>query len=390
MPNNFSTDTFLQDNISKIIKFRRELHKKPELSNQETQTAKIITGYLEDCNPDEIVTEIGGSGVCAVFGNRQNGKTIMFRAELDALPIEDEIETEYVSENEMAGHKCGHDGHMANLLGLALWLKENPPINGAVALLFQPAEETGEGSERVIADKKFKVFQPDAIVALHNLPGFNKHSIIIKEQIFTAASTGMIVKFAGATSHAAHPEDGRSPSMGIAELIRFLEQELTEGSDKADGKLATVIHVRIGEVAFGTTPGKGVLMATLRANSSKMLQELTDATEKKVQALSEKYNLSNDISYTERFDSTFNNPKITKLVHQSASDCGLTVVEIDEPFRWSEDFGRFTSEIPGVLFGLGAGKKHPQLHNPQYDYPDELLETAITLFIKISQVFLDD
>jgi amidohydrolase len=141
-----------------LIQLRKELHRAPELSGNEKSTASLIVRELKKCNPDEILEEVGGTGVAAVFrANKEKAeKAILFRAELDAIAVQEETRLPYQSKYNGIMHGCGHDGHMAILVGLGYYLKENPPESKDVVLLFQPAEETGEGAERVLADKRFQ------------------------------------------------------------------------------------------------------------------------------------------------------------------------------------------------------------------------------------------
>lgn len=380
-------EAFFDNHIQDIIRFRHELHRYPEVSNKEEQTARRVEKWLRELNPSRIITGIGGYGLAACFGNPKAKKKLMFRAELDALPIPDDIDTDYKSKNAAAGHKCGHDGHMANLLGMALWLNQYPPENTLIILLFQPAEETGEGSQRVLDDSKFAGIKPDAIIALHNLPGYSRHSVIIKPDVFTFASTGLIIDLKGTTSHAAYPEDGNSPAKAMTEIIQMFDSAVEKFFKNEKGALITTIHARLGEVAFGTTPGKAVVMATLRSEQTKAHDAMTKKVSDIAKEIAVKYDLKCEIRTTERFESTVNNPEMSDRLKRAAEELGLEVKEPEKAFPWSEDFGRFTSHIPGVLFGLGAGKKYPQLHHPAYDYPDELIVTAIRVYLKIIDYF---
>lgn len=376
------TDTFIKNNLSEIISFRKELHANPEVSGKEIKTAERVEEWLKDCKPDRLITNIGGEGIAAVFG-QDYGKSLLFRAELDALPISDNIEAEYKSRIKGVGHKCGHDGHMANLAGLALWLKENRPKSGNVMLLFQPSEETGEGAAKMLSDPKLKQLGSPPVIAMHNLPGFEKGDVIIKDDVFTFASTGMIIQLEGATSHAAHPEGGISPSLAVSEIIQLLENPTSSTGHSEDMVRITVIHTKIGEQAFGTSPGEAVVMATIRSAETEIMDAATKEIESNVKKIVTKFKLSLNISYTERFETTRNDAEMADVVRKAAKDCALNIQEIEKPFPWSEDFGRFTGVFPGVLFGMGAGVQYPQLHHPKYDYPDELVPVALRLYIQI-------
>lgn len=194
--------------IGNLVNLRKDLHRNPELAGQEKRTSEKILESIKKFNPDEIISGIAGRGLVFIFNGREEGRTILFRSELDALPINEQNDFEYRSRKENVAHKCGHDGHMTILAGLASLLKSERPDKGKVVLLFQPAEETGEGAYAVLNDEKFAQIKPDYVFALHNLPGFMAGSVVVKPGIFAAASKGMIIKLHGKTSHASEPETG--------------------------------------------------------------------------------------------------------------------------------------------------------------------------------------
>ncbi len=372
-----------------LISLRKELHKYPELSNKEKKTAERILAYAEKYKPDEIITDIGGNGLAVIFNSNQEGSTVLIRCELDALPIEEENEFDYKSQVEGVSHKCGHDGHMAIVSGLIPLLSENKIDKGKVVLLYQPAEETGEGAEQILSDEKFKNINPDYVFALHNLPGFEKNKIIIKENEFASASKGLIIKLFGKTSHAAEPEKGVTPSLAVSELIQRLV-ELPQKNKFDEFTLVTIIHAKIGERAFGTTPGYAELMATLRSYKNEDMNELQKKAEKIIDEVSLQNNLKYKIEYVEEFPSTVNDKFCVEVIQKSAEENYLPIEEIKNPFRWSEDFGHFTQKYKGALFGLGSGVDQPQLHNPDYDFPDEIILTGTKMFYSIVKNVLED
>jgi amidohydrolase len=369
------------DQIKELLALRKWLHKNPELSGKEKNTSRKLEEFIRQTSPDKIITGLGGYGIAAVYVFDEKGPTILVRADMDALPI-DEINTfAHKSENEGVAHKCGHDGHSSILAGLALALKNNPLPKGRVVLLFQPEEETGQGAAKVIADEAFKMIKPDYAIALHNLPGFEKAAIVLKDGPFAAASTGMIVKITGASSHAAHPEQGNSPVKMLAHAMQEIPEIPGKKSSKfKDFALATIIHAKLGEVAFGTNPGKAVMMVTLRTYYNDDMDMLVKETERLVNSLAEEFNMKIEISYTEKFPATINDKSLNDIIRQVCDDTGENTTEIEEPFRWSEDFGHFTSQFKGTLFGVGSGKDSPGLHNNDYDFPDEILPHAVQVF----------
>ncbi len=373
-----------KSHLKEVIKLRKTLHTHPELSGYEEQTAKRIKDFLSNSNPDKIIEGLGGHGLAAVYESEQDGPSVLLRADLDALPIDEVNGFEHRSQYQGVSHKCGHDGHMAILAGVSGLLKSRRPSKGRVILLFQPEEETGQGAAKVIDDPKFNEIKPDYAFALHNLPGYEKSAVVYKEGPFASASTGMIIQMQGRSSHAAHPEQGNSPVNMMAETIRGLMDIPKENSLFKDFVLLTIIHARLGEVAFGTNPGKAVVMATLRTYQDEDMLLIKKKAENLVRTLEQNFDIQCHISYTEEFPATTNHPEVTKPMEEAIRRAGANHKIIQEPFRWSEDFGHFTSAYPGALFGIGSGKDHPSLHNHDYDFPDEIIETGINMFYHIT------
>ncbi len=378
------TDILTKEILDHATELRRELHQHPELSGSEKQTAGRIREWLKKQQPDQIVEGLGGHGIAAVFDSGKPGPTLLFRADLDALPIEEINTFSYKSENPGVSHKCGHDGHMAILSGFAMLLKDRRPQQGRLVLLYQPEEENGQGAAKVIQDKYFVRIKPDYAFALHNLPGFRKEAIIMKEGPFASASKGMVIELKGKSSHAAHPEQGHSPVQMMTDLINRLMDIPKEKKQFRDFVLLTIIHARLGEVAFGTNPGKGVVMATLRTYRDDDMDLLNKKACDLANDLSKKHDIEIEISYTEEFPATNNHPEASNFVFKAMQRAGVEEEDIEAPFRWSEDFGHFTGAQKGALFGIGSGLDHPSLHNHDYDFPDEIIETGIRIFYHIA------
>jgi len=366
--------------LEKIIELRHELHQNPELSDNEFVTAERIVSFLSHYNPSELIRGIGGNGIACIFKGREDGASVLFRCDMDALPIDETNDFEYKSKENGVSHSCGHDGHMAIIAGLADVFSKNPPRKGQVVLLFQPSEENGQGALRVVNDEKFKNIKIDYAFALHNLPGYSKGEIILRNETFSSASKGMIIKLYGKTSHAAEPENGNSPAIAMADIIKQLN-DLPKNQDLfSDFILVTIIHARLGEIAFGTSPGHAQVMATLRTNTNSDMQKLTQQAETVVNQYSKLHNLEFEISFTEEFPATENNSKLVMKLEEVAKSNNLNFTYLDKPFRWSEDFAYFTQKYQGALFGLGSGINHPQLHNSNYDFPDDIIEKGVQIF----------
>jgi amidohydrolase len=368
----------------KIIALRHKLHQNPEVSNQEVQTAQMIEDFIKPLNPDKVIN-VATHGKIFVFLGKQEGKTVMIRADLDALPIQEQNNIPYRSKNQGIAHLCGHDGHMAIVAGLAQKLAHNRPRNGKILLLFQPAEEVEQGARDVVEDPAFQVLKPDYVFALHNIPGVEKGKILLRKGSFAAASKGMTCTLVGKTAHAGEPEQGINPDQALAEIITRFHQLMDHPKPFQEMTLLTIIHLVLGEIAFGTSPGYAELRATLRAFQNQDMEALTNLVEKIIREAAQKYKLQSTISYSEDFPAVVNDPACVDLIEQVVGDLELNHEYLRKPFRWSEDFAYFTQKYPGVLFGLGSGLDQPQLHHPDFDFPDDILEKGINVFYGIVQ-----
>jgi amidohydrolase len=366
--------------LAGLVALRRELHAHAERAGEEGETGRIIRRFLEANTQARLVTELGGTGLAAVFEGPENSPSLMFRAELDAVPVQEELKADYRSKRAGVAHACGHDGHMAIVVGLAARLHRRPLRRGRVVLLFQPAEETGRGARAVLEDERFRSLAPDWIFALHNLPGENFGAVQIRSGAFTAGSVGVRLHFQGRSSHAAYPEQGRSPVAAVAEMIQTLA-ELQDSMESAEGfARIAVVHVRVGGPAFGTTPGEAEVMATLRSDREDVLDELRGRMVELARRIASAHGLEIDHSWTDAFPVTTNHPEAVALVREVAEGHGIGCARRDAAYPWSEDFGWFTRQFKGAIFGLGAGDEVPPLHSPGYDFPEALIPHGLDLF----------
>jgi amidohydrolase len=382
-------DIMTKDYREALTAMRRHLHKYPETAHKEKETARYIGNFLKQFKPDKLIGGIGGHGIAAVFNGKKKGPGLLFRSELDALPIEEKNKLDYRSVHEGVGHLCGHDGHMTMVAGLAPLLSASRPEKGSVTLLFQPAEETGEGALLVLKDKKFEAIRPDFVFAAHNLPGYEELCIITRKEVFASASKGLIIHLEGSSSHAGHPEGGNNPAAAAALILQSLISIPPRSVAMHEAALITPIHLRVGQPAFGTSPGEGVVMFTVRAHSNEVLEAMEKEMLHQVGHIAEAHRLSWSHKWTEPFEAVINDAECVELVERCAGDLGLKIERKEVPFPWSEDFGVFTNRYRGVLFGIGAGIKRPQLHHGTYDFPDVLLEKGTMLYYSIINELLN-
>lgn len=367
-----------------LLKLRKELHTYPEIAGQEKSTAERLRRYISRFKPDRVISGLGGHGIAFVFKGENPGKKILFRADLDALPIKEISKRPYRSVYNDRAHLCGHDGHMTILTGLAELLDINRPLKGEIILLFQPSEETGEGADLVLKDNKFRdEINPDYVFALHNLPGYPLKSVIINENIFSSASVGLTVSLHGKSSHAAEPSKGNSPVKALSQIIDSLYSIQEDKKLFTDFVLGTVIHINLGEKRFGTSPEYGEISMTLRAYRDDDMDVLKKSIVNAVIGICEKEKIKCEYEWKEEFLSLENASYPVEIIRKAAENLDLETVEMEVPFKWSEDFSHFTNAFPGAMFGLGAGTDHPALHNPDYDFPDEIIAAGVNMFLNI-------
>jgi amidohydrolase len=371
------------EDLAEIKVWRRKLHRAPELSGEEAETASEVLAFLESAPPDRILTRLGGHGVAAIYNGSEPGRTVMFRAELDGLPIEENSTSDHRSAHLGKGHLCGHDGHMASLAALARGLARERPKRGRAVLLFQPAEENGAGAAAVIGDPRFAEIAPDLAVAWHNMPGLPLGRASLAAGPVNCASRGMRVVYLGRTSHASTPQFGVSPMAAVARLMPALAALGNGGVFDAGFAMATVTHAELGERAFGVSPGRAEVWATLRTLTDAGMEGLCAEAEALAQEAAGETGLGVEIHYADVFAHCENAPEAVAHFARALDAEGVAHDAQGLPMRASEDFGRFGKAAPAAMFLLGAGETCPPLHSPDYDFPDELIGVGARVYMRV-------
>ena len=370
------------EQLTRLTALRHDLHRAPEISGEEAQTAAKIAGLMRGLAADEVLTGIGGHGVAAIFDSGQPGPTVAIRCELDALPIPEETGAAYASATPGKGHLCGHDGHMAMVVAVAEALAEQRPAKGRAVLIFQPAEETGKGAPAFRADPQFAQIAPDMVFSLHNLPGLALGHVELCTSATNCASRGMRVVLTGKTSHAAAPQDGLSPAGAMADLMPKLTALGQGGALDADFALTTLTHAQLGEPTFGVAPGHGELWITLRTVTDARMQALVDQAETLVTTAAQAAGLQVTITYDDIFEACTNDPAAVTHLRNACEGLSIPIQLTDIPQKFSEDFGQFGKSAQAAMFWLGSGEGQPQLHNPDYDFPDALIPVGSAIFLR--------
>lgn len=356
------------------VSLRHELHMHPELSNNEVWTKQHLISFLKQHTSLKVVDR--GSWFYAVYYSRSSdAKKIAFRADIDALPIDETISLPYGSRIPGVSHKCGHDGHSATLAAFALEVDNQHPSN-TIYFIFQHAEETGDGALQCRSLLKEEGI--DEIFGYHNQPGFPKGDIIVNSGSFQCASKGMSMFFDGITSHASDPGVGRNPALAIARLICALPM-LSKAEDYKGILMATVVNVDIGTPAFGTAAGAGVLRVTLRAQYEDEMDILQNRIDVLAFKLASEHGLKYRTQYSDYFAECYNHPCCVDKIINVCKKHKIPLHEYNYPKRGSEDFGFYTKITKGAIFNVGAGDITDH-HTVEYDFPDDIIPSAVTIF----------
>lgn len=368
------------------IEIRHHLHQHPELSGKEVETQRFILSQLKECHPTSIYSELGegNHGIIAVWGDDKQAPTIAFRADIDALPIQEANLLPYGSTRKGVAHKCGHDGHTAILLALAQKLDEEQPSCN-IMLLFQPAEETGYGAKAMVESGIMQQYNIQAVYGVHNLPGYPKNTVLLKEGTFACASEGLLIRLQGRQTHASTPEMGINPALAVSELIPRLTQ--FNHCDNQFILLSTLVYTKIGEKAFGTSAGYAEIGITVRAHNDNTLQQVLRQIDSDCIEMAEKHHLGLSTSVFDPFGATINTPSAIQTLTEVCQSSERTTALLERPFRWSEDFCEYLRLYEGALFGIGAGESCKELHHPEYDFTDDIIAPTAQLFYQLATHF---
>ena len=364
------------DELGKALReLRHSLNTNAELSGQEEKTMQILADFMQAHSDFQIVREQGYLYACRRMGAHL--PAIAFRADIDGIK----------GEHGGARHGCGHDGHMTIVAGLAAVFSRQELMDKNIYLLFQPAEETGEGAYQIVQTDFIERHNIKEIYGLHNIPGVEEHKIICKEGTFACTSKGFTVSLVGKPSHAAYPEFGINPVYALAELVSNLQQPIPAARGLV---LCTIVHLNVGQKAFGTAASHGELSMTLRAEYEQDLEDLESKIKGITQEYAKQYGLQYSFTCCDEFPVTANDGECVSKVEKACAELGLGYELMQKPMRWSEDFGYFTKRTRGAFFGVGAGLKHPQLHTAEYEFPDALIKTGLRMFCKLAEARLKE
>lgn len=371
--------------MTSATEFRRYIHANPELSTFEKNTSAYVVSELKKLGITKIHQGFSMYSILAEIDGMENGPMILFRCELDALPIQEDNDFEYKSIHEGISHKCGHDGHAATMFRFAQKLIEKPLKKGKILLFFQSAEEIGAGAKDAIESGIFEQFKIDYAFAYHNIPNFEIGGILIKNGLFTPCVESGVFELIGKTSHAAEPSKGINPALAIAEIVQYFDSLNNLDKSSPDFFVATPIHIEMGEKAYGTSAGKASIGYTFRTWENEKFDAMKEQIVAKVGEISKKYKLEFSSKWLETFNANNNDATAYNEIKIAAKAQKIKLLDLEKPFEFGEDFGLFTKKYKGAMFGIGSGINQPPLHSSTFDFPNELLEIGSTMFYQIAE-----
>lgn len=375
----------LQDDIAA---WRRDFHSDPELLYDVNRTAGKVAARLREMGCDEVVEGLGRTGVVGVIRGREGGGVIGLRADMDALPIEEETGKQWASKNPGLMHACGHDGHTAMLLGAARYLAETRNFSGKAVVIFQPAEEGGAGGKAMVEDGLMDRFAIQEVYGLHNMPGLPVGQFAIRPGPIMASTDEFEITFRGHGGHAAMPHLGLDPVVAAAQCVNALQTIVSRGTDPLASLVVSVTQLRAGH-AHNVIPDTAWLNGTVRS----LTAERRDFAERRIREIVNGVAVTNGISaqivYDRSYPVTVNHPEQTeKAIAIASAIAGETGVNTAvSPLMGGEDFSYMLEARPGAFIFMGNGDT-PGLHTAQYDFNDSAIPYGSSYWARLVETLL--
>ena len=353
-----------------LRRIRRDFHRHPELGFQEKRTKRKIANYLKELGLDVQY----GSGIIGVLRGGDGGKVIGLRADMDALPIQETNTHNYISKNTGVMHACGHDGHMAMLLGAAHRLSSKVNFKGTIVFIFQPNEELGLGAKAMIDEGLLKNFPIEEIYGIHNLPGVPTGELLTRSGIICSSESLFEIKIRGMSGHSSMPQLGRDAITIGAEVVQALQTIISRRIAPGSGAVvSTTEFISNGQrnVLAGETIIKGDVR-TRRPDDRKKIELYLNQI---ASGIASAHGIEIEVFFETEFIETINHIKPTEAVLRTAKNNGLKITDC-KPMSFSEDFAHFSNAVPGCFFLLGNGMdgaNNKPLHSSDYDFNDDLL-----------------
>lgn len=380
MPNHvLSTDI----DIQRFIEIRRHLHRYPELSNEEFETTQLIRGWLEEAGI-RVAEYPLATGIIAEVGGLQEGPIVALRADIDALPVQEETGLPYASTIPGRMHACGHDFHTAALIGTAYALKQREQeLRGTVRLIFQPAEEKAKGARQVIDSGALEGVQ--AIFGMHNKPDLPVGTIGIKEGPLMAAADGFVVEVAGKGSHAAVPEAGLDPIVTASHIIMALQSIVSRNVSPLKSAVISVTKLHSG-TAWNVIPDKALLEGTIRTFDDDVRQQVLERFNQVVQGVAAAFGTTAAVRWIEGPPPVHNDRRLAELGYVAAAEAGYEAVT-PVPSPAGEDFAVYQREVPGLFVFMGTAGAQ-EWHHPAFDLDERAVPVSIDFFTRLAELAL--
>jgi amidohydrolase len=380
---NNSTENAIAELKDEMIDWRHHIHSHPETAFEEKQTTQFIIEKLKSFGITELYTDFAPTGVVGIIHGKNKGRTIALRADVDALDILEENKIDYCSMIPGKMHACGHDGHTAILLGAAKYLSMNRDFSGMVVVIFQPAEENEGGGRVMVENGLFDKFPIEAVYGLHNQPNFALNHFIINHGAVMASYDVFEIKVTGEGAHAAAPHLGKDTILTATHLVNSLQTIVSRHVNPIDSLVISVTQIHSGDT-WNVLPQHAVIRGTVRALSAEVQDLAEDGIRQVSAGVALTFGTKVEVDYQRRYPATINHAKQADIAVKVAQKIvGNDNIVIDSPpTMGSEDFAFMLQKVPGVYVKIGAGEG-ANLHNPSYNFNDDILITGARYFVEI-------
>jgi hippurate hydrolase len=381
---NIEIDKILPD----IVEIRHTIHQTPEIALREYKTAELIRETLKSTGlrPLEPFLE---TDVVAILHGREKGKNVTLRADIDALPIQEETGLPYASGRAGFMHACGHDGHTAMLIGAALILsKFKDALKGSVRFVFQPGEEIVAAGRDLVEKGVLQDPIPDAVFALHAWPRIPEGVIASKPGVLLAAADFFKIIIKGKGAHGSRPADSIDPILTAARVVESLQSVASHNVSAIDPVVLSVCRIE-GGTNSNTIPDRVEMEGTTRYLKPELRNKIPADMERIVRGVCDSMGASYEMSYSSPYIPTINDPKMVDLGRNIVREVlgPSSWVELEEPSMGGEDFSYYIAKYPGAMFRIGVGKESALLHTPQFDFNDRALKNGILFLVILALSF---
>jgi hippurate hydrolase len=373
----------IADYADELTAIRRDFHQHPEIGFEEVRTSGIVADLLKSWGVDEVHTGIGKTGVVGIINGKSEGRSIGLRADMDALPMDEQTNLPYASKSPGRFHGCGHDGHTTMLLGAARYLAETRNFAGRVVLIFQPAEEGLGGARAMLADGLFEKFPCDEIYGFHNNPFAEPKKVGVKPGTAMAGASFFDITVQGVGSHGAMPHHARDPIIAATSLVQNLQTIVSRNVEPTRPAVLSVTQIHSG-AAYNVVPDKAVISGTIRFFEDPVKELIHERVRQLCSGFAQSYGLEITVDLRDIFEVLVNDEACSKAYLEAAAEIvdEENVSETKELMTGSEDFADMLKAIPGAYCTIGHKGSVP-LHNPAFVFDDDVLPIGASILARI-------